>query len=47
MSIEIDDLRNEIKVEAVAGDGTFKIEAFAEVFARRLEEAEAVADLAP
>ncbi|VXC35952.1 AIPR family protein [Arthrobacter sp. 8AJ] len=45
MSIEADDLRNEIKVEAVAGDGAFEIEAFAAVFARRLEDAEAVADL--
>lgn len=45
MSIEVDDLRNEIKVEAVAGDGLFEIEAFAAVFARRLEDAEAVADL--
>lgn len=45
MSIEADDLRNEIKVEAVAGDGAFEIEAFAAVFARRLEDAEAAADL--
>lgn len=45
MSIEVDDLRNEIKVKAVAGGGAFEIDAFAEVFARRLEEAEAVADL--
>jgi len=45
MSNEINDLRNDIKVEAVAGDGAFNIEAFAEVFARRLEDAEAVADL--
>lgn len=45
MSTEIDDLRNEIRVEAVGGDGAFKIDAFAEVFARRLEDAEAVADL--
>ena len=45
MSAEVDDLRNEIKVAAVAGEGTFEIEAFAEVFARRLEDAEAVADL--
>lgn len=45
MSIEVGDLRNEIKVEAVAGDGIFEIEAFAEVFSRKLEEAEAVADL--
>lgn len=45
MSIDIDDLRNEIKVEAAAGEGAFEIEAFAEVFARRLEDAEAVANL--
>ncbi|MCY0903622.1 AIPR family protein [Arthrobacter sp. H14-L1] len=45
MSIEVDDLRNEIKVEAVAGDGAFEIAAFAAVFARRLEDAEAAADL--
>ena len=45
MNIEVDDLRNEIKVEAVAGDGAFEVEAFAEVYARRLEDAEAVADL--
>lgn len=45
MNIEVDELRNEIKVEAVAGDGAFEIEAFAEVYARRLEDAEAVADL--
>jgi hypothetical protein len=41
----VEDLRNEIKVEALAGDGAFEIEAFAEVFARRLEDAEAVANL--
>lgn len=45
MSTEVDDLRNEIKVEAVAGDGAFEMEAFAAVFARRLEDAEAAADL--
>ena len=45
MSIEVDDLRNEIMVEAVAGDGAFEIEAFAAVFARRLEDAEAAANL--
>ena len=45
MSGGIDDLRNEIKVEAAAGDGAFEIAAFAEVFARRLEDAEAVANL--
>jgi hypothetical protein len=45
VSIEVDDLRNEIKVDAVAGDGAFEIEAFAAVFARRLQDAEAVADL--
>ncbi len=45
MSNGISDLRNEIKVEAIAGDGAFNIEAFAAVFARKLEEAEAVADL--
>jgi len=41
----VDDLHNEIRVEALAGDGTLRIEAFAGVFARRLEDAEAVADL--
>lgn len=41
----MEDLRNEIKVEAVAGEGAFEIEAFAEVFARRLEDAEVVANL--
>ena len=45
MSAELDELRNEIKVGAVAGEGIFEVQAFAEVFARRLEEAEAVADL--
>ena len=45
MSSGIDDLRNEIKVAAVAGDGAFEIAAFAEVFAARLEDAEAVANL--
>ena len=45
MSTEIDDLRNEIKVAAVAGDGALEIAAFAEVYARRLEDAEVVADL--
>lgn len=45
MSSEIDELRNEIKIEAVARDGTFEIEAFATVFAQRLEEAETVSDL--
>lgn len=45
MSIEVDDLRNEIRVEAVAGDGIFEMEAFVAVFARRLEDAEAAADL--
>lgn len=45
MSLEFDELNNEIEVRALAGDGAFKIEAFAEVFARRLEDAEAVANL--
>lgn len=45
MSTQADDLRNEIKVESVAGEGAFEIEAFAEAFARRLEDSEAVADL--
>ena len=45
MSIEIAELRNEIKVEVAAGEGSFEIEAFTAVFARRLEEAEAIADL--
>lgn len=45
MNSEIDDLRNEIKVAAVAGNGAFEVEAFAGVFAARLEDAEAVADL--
>lgn len=45
MSLDTEDLRNEIKVEAAAGEGVFEIEAFAEVFARRLEDAEAVANL--
>lgn len=45
MSNELDELRNEIQVEAVAGAGLFEVEAFAHVFARRLEEAEAAADL--
>ncbi|GAB3614710.1 AIPR family protein [Humibacter ginsengisoli] len=45
MSDEADDLRNEIRVEAAAGDGAFELEAFAAVYARRLEDAEAIADL--
>jgi hypothetical protein len=45
VSVETDELRNEIKVAAAAGSGAFEIEAFAEVFARRLEDAEAVANL--
>lgn len=45
MSPELDDLHNEIKLQAVSGNGAFIVEAFAEVFARRLEEAEVVADL--
>ena len=44
MSKEIDDLRNDIKVEA-AGEGSFEMEAFAEVFAKRLEESEAAANI--
>lgn len=38
------DLRNEIKLEA-AGSTAFEVEAFARVFARRLEDAEQVFDL--
>lgn len=45
MSILVTDLRNEIKVAALAGDGSFEVEAFADVFARRLEDAEVVSDL--
>lgn len=45
MNSEVDSLRNEVKVAAVAGEGAFEVEAFAEVFARRLEDAEAVANL--
>jgi len=45
MTTDIDDLRNEIKVEAAAGEGAFELEAFAAVFARRLEDAEVVANL--
>jgi len=45
VSTDIDNIRNEIKVEAVGGDGAFEGEAFAQVFARRLEDAEAVANL--
>jgi hypothetical protein len=45
MTAEVDELRNEISVEAAAGDGAFEIEAFAQVYARRLEDAEAVANL--
>jgi hypothetical protein len=45
VSLEVSDLRNEIRFEAAAGDGAFEIEAFAEVFARRLEDAEAVFDM--
>ena len=41
---ELDDLRNEIKIQA-AGTSKFEVEAFAEVYARRLEEAEQVFDL--
>ena len=39
------DLRNEIGVASIAGDGSFQLVAFAEVFAKRLEEAEAVSNL--
>jgi len=45
MNADTDELRNEIKVEAAASDGAFEIEAFAQVFARRLEDAEAVGNL--
>lgn len=40
----LDDLRNEIKIET-AGSPDFEIEAFARVYARRLEDAEQVFDL--
>ena len=40
----IDDLRNEIKIEA-AGSTSFEVEAFARVYTRRLEDAEQVFDL--
>lgn len=45
MSGEASDLRNEIKVAALAGEGAFEVEAFAEVFAAKLEDVEAVANL--
>lgn len=41
----IEDLRNEIKLET-AGSSDFEIEAFARVYARRLEDAEQIFDLA-
>lgn len=41
---DIDDLRNEISIEA-AGSTAFEVEAFARVFAQRLEDAEQVFDL--
>ncbi len=41
---DIDDLRNEISIEA-AGSTAFEVEAFARVFARRLEDAEQIFDL--
>lgn len=44
MSEELERLRNEIKVEA-AGSVAFEVEAFARVYARRLEDAEQVYDL--
>jgi hypothetical protein len=40
----LSELRNEIKIEA-AGSSAFEVEAFARVFARRLEDAEQVFDL--
>lgn len=45
MNRGVDDLRNDIKVAAVAGAGAFEVEAFARVFAGKLEDVEAVADL--
>ncbi|PPH21992.1 hypothetical protein C5C99_05500 [Rathayibacter sp. AY1C4] len=45
MTEDIDVLRNEIAVEASAGDGSFVEDAFATVFGRRLEDAEVVANL--
>lgn len=45
MNEEVRDLRNEIRVEALAGGGSFELQAFATIFGRRLEEAEALADL--
>jgi hypothetical protein len=45
VSSEVEDLRNEIQVAAIAGEGAFEIEAFAGVFAARLEDAEAIANL--
>lgn len=44
MTAELDDLRNEIALEA-AGSQVFEVEAFARAFARRLEDAEQVFDL--
>lgn len=44
MTSDMTELRNEIKIDA-AGGGTFELAAFASVFARRLEDAEAVADV--
>ena len=41
---DVDDLRNEISIEA-AGSAAFEVEAFARVFARRLEDAEQIFDL--
>lgn len=45
MTDTANDLRHEISVEALAGDGTFELDAFTHVFARRLEEAEMVPDV--
>ncbi|WP_347038291.1 AIPR family protein [Glutamicibacter halophytocola] len=43
--MNIDDLRNQVQMQAVAGDGAFVADAFASVFAQKLEEAEILTDI--
>ncbi|MEU5832053.1 AIPR family protein, partial [Streptomyces diacarni] len=43
--MNVEDLRNEVLMQAVAGEGSFLVDAFTSVFAQKLEDAEIVSDL--
>ena len=43
--MNVEDLRNDIQMQAIAGEGSFLVDAFASVFSQKLEDAEIVSDI--